>query len=366
MLAELAREYRRPIEDHELPPVMRRALLSAEDRDFYEHDGVDVGSWPRVVIKTASASWRAHRIAFPQGGSTLTQQLVRVAFLHDWWTRENGDALLVDSWPNQLLASVVGTRAANKARRKLEEIRLSLWLEDALARKLGSRLRAKEEILRRYAMYVYLGEGRYGFAAASEHYFGRPLASLGDDDADVAAVLAGIPKSPTAYSPSERNRAKVLRRRNLILHLMEHNGFLGGNERARLEWAPVPTRPAQEPSVRPDSAAAVSYVLDSLGTLEDPTLTSGAVFDGQIRLQSTIDSRLQKVVADALENGLRAYEERHPAERGRVQGSAVVLANSDARVLALVGGRIDAPPAGRRATATSTAPRCRSARPARR
>ena len=348
LLAELAREYRRPLEDHELPPVLRRALLAAEDRDFFQHEGIDIGAWPRVVVKTASASWRAQRLAFPQGGSTLTQQLVRVAFLHDWWTRENGDVLLVDTLPNRLLAALVGTRATNKARRKLEEIRLALWLEDSLARRLGSRQRAKEEILRRYAMYVYLGEGRYGFAAASEYYFGRTLSSLSDEDADIAAVLAGIPKSPTAYSPSGRNQANVLRRRNLILHQMERCGFLGGPERARLEWEPLPARSVPDPGVRRDSAAAVSYVLDSLGTLDDPTLTTGAVFDGQISVQSTIDGRLQKVVADALENGLRAYEERHPEERDRIQGSAVVLANSDARVLALVGGRVSAPSNGAR------------------
>jgi penicillin-binding protein 1A len=348
VLAQLAREYRRPIDDHALPPVLRAALLAAEDKDFFGHEGVDVDAWPRVVAKTLGASWNAHRIAFPQGGSTLTQQLVRVAFLHDWWTRENSDTLLVDSVPNRALAAVIGVRATNKARRKLEEIRLSLWLEDALARRLGSRRRAKEEILRRYAMYVYLGEGRYGFAAACEHYLGRPLASLRDDEADLAAVLAGIVKSPTAYSPSEANRERVLRRRNQILHLMERGGFLSSAERARLEWAPVPARAAVEPSVRPEAAAAVSFVLESLARLGDPTLTTRAVFDGHIRVQSTVDARLQRLVADALQTGLRAYEERHPGERGRVQGSAVVISNADARVLALVGGRVDAPAAGAR------------------
>ncbi|HXY40833.1 MAG TPA: transglycosylase domain-containing protein [Vicinamibacteria bacterium] len=342
VLAQLAREYRRPIEEHSLPPVLRAALLAAEDKDFFEHQGIDLQAWPRVLAKAVGASWGAHRLALPQGGSTLTQQLVRVAFLNDWWTRENGDTLLVDTVPNRALASLVGVRATNKARRKLEEIRLALWLEDALARRLGSRRRAKEEILRRYAMYVYLGDGRYGFAAASEHYLGRPMESLRDDEADLAAVLAGIVKSPAAYSPSEANRERVLRRRNQILHLMEREGFLSSAERARLEWAPVPVRATDEPSVRPEAATVVSYVLESLSHLGDPTLTTSAVFDGHIRVQSTVDARLQRLVAEALESGLRAYEARHPGEPARVQGSAVVMANSDARILALVGGRVDA------------------------
>jgi penicillin-binding protein 1A len=342
VLAELAREYRRPLEEHELPPVLRGALLAAEDKGFFEHDGVDLEAWPRVIAKVAGASHAAGRVALPQGGSTLTQQLVRVAFLGDWCGRESAGVLLVDSVPNRALAWLVGVRAANKARRKLEEIRLALWLEDALAKRLGSRRKAKQEILRRYALYVYVGEGRYGFAAASEHYLGRPLASLRDDEADLAAVLAGIVKSPSAYSPVEANRTRVLRRRNQILQLMERAGYLAGPARARLERAPLPSRPPHV-EIRPDATAAVNWVLESLPSLEDPTLTSHALYDGRIRVGSTIDGRLQRIVAEALENGLHAYERRHPTERARIQGSAVVLANEDARILALVGGRMAEP-----------------------
>jgi membrane peptidoglycan carboxypeptidase len=220
VMAELAREFRRPLADHELPPVMRDALLAAEDKNFFEHRGVDLAAWPRVVSKAFAASHAGRRIRFPQGGSTLTQQLVRVAFLSEWRARENDERLVRDSVPSRLLAMALGAPAVNKIGRKLEEVRLALWLEDALAERLGSRRLAKEEILRRYAMYVYLGPGRYGFAAAAEHYLGRPLASLGPGDADLAAVLAGIPKSPSAYAPAPENSSRVLRRRNQILALM--------------------------------------------------------------------------------------------------------------------------------------------------
>jgi penicillin-binding protein 1A len=341
VLAELAREFRRPLAEHELPPVMRDALLAAEDKNFFEHRGVDLAAWPRVVSKAFAASHAAGRIRFPQGGSTLTQQLVRVAFLSDWRERENDGRLVRGSLPDRLLASVLGVTPANKIGRKLEEIRLALWLEDALAERLGSRRLAKEEILRRYAMYVYLGQGRYGFAAAAEHYLGRPLASLGPGDADLAAVLAGIPKSPSAYAPAPQNAARVLRRRNQILALMERTGSLEGAARARLQWAPLPeTPPAAAP--RADVATAVGQALDALSSLQDPTLGSRAVFDGRVRLRTTVDARLQRIVADALSAGLRAYEARHPGADARAQGYAVVLANEDARILAIVGGRTDA------------------------
>ena len=343
VLAELAREYRRPLEEHEMPPVMRDALLAAEDKNFFEHHGVDLGAWPRVLSKTIAASRLGYRLRFPQGGSTLTQQLVRVAFLSEWREKENEDRLVRDTLPNRLFAAVLGPSTVNKIGRKLEEVRLALWLEETLAERLGSRRLAKEEILRRYAMYVYLGQGRYGFAAAAEHYLGRPLASLGPGDADLAAVLAGIPKSPSTYAPVPENATRVLRRRNQILALMEREGMIDGATRARLQWAPLPDAPAPA-AQRADVATAVGQALDALASLDDPTLGSRAVFDGRVKLRTTVDARLQRLVAEALDSGLRAYEARHPARGGRAQGSAVVLANDDARILAIVGGRADEAP----------------------
>src|SRR4029079_9039587 len=99
----------------------------------------------------------------------------------------------------RLLAAMVGPRAANKLLRKLEEVRLALWLEQAMQQRYGSRKLAKQEIFSRYASFIYLGSGRYGFGAASEYYFDKPLASYTVDDAAAAALLAGIAKSPLEY-----------------------------------------------------------------------------------------------------------------------------------------------------------------------
>ena len=91
---------------------------------------------------------------------------------------------------------MIGPRSVNKLFRKLEEIRLSLWVEEEMQKRFGSKRRAKEEILARYASFVYMGNGQYGIARAAEYYFGRPLATFTVDDADKAALLAGIAKSP--------------------------------------------------------------------------------------------------------------------------------------------------------------------------
>jgi penicillin-binding protein 1A len=340
LLVELARQHRQPFEAHELPPVLVDALLSAEDRSFFEHRGVDPAALPRVALKVAVASLRAGRLVMPQGGSTITQQLVRAVLLRGLRSREAGSQLLYDSLVDRTVARAFGVPAANKLRRKAEEIRLSYWLEAELERSLGSRAQAKLEILRRYATYVYLGQGRYGFAAASELYLGRPLASLCHADAAAAALLAGLPKNPGEYAPIERNSARVRGRRDHVLRLMARNGFITEAERAQFAAEPVrlvaPQRPPQPPI---GTASAVGALFEELGALGDPRVGMGALYDGRLVVRTSVVKEVQAILTQALEGGLRAYEARHPRSVGLVQGSAVVLANGDGRVLALCGGR---------------------------
>jgi penicillin-binding protein 1A len=337
-LAEMAVEYRRPTDTADkLPGVLQEALLAAEDKSFFEHPGVDFSALPRIVAKAAVASWHAHRLALPQGGSTLTMQLVRMAFLREWTAGEGGPKTIRDTWIDRLAAAVVGVSATNKLHRKVEEIRLALWLERELQDRLGSRKLAKEEILRRYAAYVYLGDGRYGFSAAAEHYFGRPLASFDGKDASSAALLAGIPKWPGRYAPSEANLGACLRRRNHVLELMAQRGYL--NEEQRVQSSAQPVRlPVAADDVAARSSA-VHSVLDAMTGTGDGRVSSMALFEGRIRVRSSVDRRIQELLISSLEDGLKTYETRHPGRRGVVQGSAVVLANSDARILAVVGGR---------------------------
>ena len=122
-----------------------------------------------------------------------------------------------------VLAFVIGVPGANKLLLKIETIRLSLWIEGEMRKQYGSKRRAKEELFARYASFVYLGNGRYGFAAASEYYFHKPIETFTLDDADKAAVLAGITKSPAEYAPTVEGLQKPTRRRNQILNLMVGN-----------------------------------------------------------------------------------------------------------------------------------------------
>ena len=115
---------------------------------------------------------------------------------------------------------MIGARTVNMLVRKLEEIRLSLWIEEQMQERFGSKRRAKEEILARYASLMYMGNGQYGFARGAEYYFGRPLATFTADDADKAALLAGTAKSARYYAPNASQPQRVLQRRNQILALM--------------------------------------------------------------------------------------------------------------------------------------------------
>jgi penicillin-binding protein 1A len=349
VLIELAREYRRILEYDEIPPVVREAILAAEDKNFFSHSGIDYGAFPRVVWKTlatsASASWRhsvaerrlAPSVVFPQGGSTLTQQLVRGYFLRRMTVQEDGGQLIGNGLLAMAASKVLGVPATNKLTRKIEEIRLTFWLEDEMARRYGSRRRAKQEILARYASFIYMGNGRYGFSAASEYYFGKPLSSYGPGDADKAALLAGITKSPRDYAPSPGNVERPRRRRNDILRLMARNGTLPDEMARRAQATPV--RLAGRSKMKTEAPAVVENVFTELRSARRDGVSVEALIDGRINVQTTVDNRIQRLVNAALESGLHAYETRHPKSRGLIQGSVVVLRNADAAVLAEAGGR---------------------------
>jgi penicillin-binding protein 1A len=343
LVIELAQEYRRVVTYDGVPVIVRQAILATEDQRFFSHSGVEYRSLPRVVQKAAVytlTAWHkggaGSRVRFPQGGSTLTQQLVRCYFLQDWTLRERGTALLDDGWAARLTSAALGVSATNRLLRKLEEVRLALWLEEAMQSRYGSRERAKQEIFARYASFIYLGNGRYGFAAASEYYFGKPLASYRTEDAGKAALLAGISKSPADYAPVPGD-PRPLRRRNEILALMTRHGDITAElaKRARAEPVTVVARPA----IETQAPAAIETVFCELREHGGGRFGIEDLFQGRISVRATIDMRVQAIVNRALESGLAAYESRHPRAKGVIQGSVMVLANADAAILAEAGGR---------------------------
>jgi len=343
VLIELAREYRRVVSYDEVPPILRQAILAAEDKNFLSHSGLEYTALLRVLRKAVEATlspwWRdgtGLRLRFPQGGSTITQQLVRNYFLPHLMRRETGGVLLDDGLTSRLLAAVVGVPTTNRFFRKTEEMRLTLWLEQEMRKRYGSREAAKRAIFARYASFIYLGHGRYGFAAASEYYFAKPLSSYTSEDAGKAALLAGISKAPRDYAPVSGD-SRPLRRRNLILGLMARNGYIPEGLAKRAQAEPVAVA-ARNP-VKTHAPAAVGHVLAELNQLSGSRFRVEDLFQGRISVVSTVDARVQAIVNEALENGLALYEKRHSWARGLTQGSVVVLRNADAAILAEAGGR---------------------------
>jgi len=348
-LIQLAREHRSITAYKDIPPVVREAIVATEDKHFFTHNGVDYSTIPRVLRRVRMATLLARVVGrgptveadapaiFPQGGSTITQQLVRGYFLKGLTSGENSHLLQGLGRLPRSLSFVLGARNANMIARKAEEMRLSLWIEGELTRRFGSKRRAKEEILARYASYVYMGNGQYGFATAAQYYFGRPLISLTADDADMAALLAGIPKSPRDYDPTSSDAANALRRRDQTLTLMAANGFLTRDALAEATRRPLPVVAAHR-GVVTHAPSAVGHVIKELRSRGVPNGLED-LLQGHLDVYSTVDVRVQQIVNDALEQGLAAYETRHPRAAGVTQGSVVVLGNGDARILAESGGR---------------------------
>ena len=343
-LIELTTEHRQILQYGDIPPIVRNAILAAEDKNFFSHNGVDYSRIPRVLskVRVGTLVTRITRLGrqdkadslvmLRQGGSTISQQLVRAYFLRNLTDRENSNALRPG-----MLSYVIGARSAKKLVRKLEEIRLSLWMEQQMREHFGSKRRAKEEILARYASFLYMGDGQYGFASAAEYYFGRPLASFTVADADKAALLAGIAKSPRAYAPSAQDSEKVLHRRNQIVGLMVKRGFISLDDaRAAEQHSVLLVAPSKHTT--PKAPAVVESVLSELKSL-DSELSVQNLLQGRIQVYSTVDSRVQRIVNQSLEQGLLTYEKRHPSAKGIIQGSVIVLRNRDASILAESGGR---------------------------
>jgi penicillin-binding protein 1A len=346
---EMASEYREITAYRDVPPIVRDAILAAEDKNFFSHNGIDYFGFARVVCKlrVLNLLGRLTKMGkrdsvnsaaiFPQGGSTITQQLVRGYFLKSMTAQEDGGPLRHSQILARALSSVVGARTVNMLFRKLEEIRLSLWIEEEMRARFGSKRRAKEEILARYASLIYMGNGQYGFARGAEYYFGRPLATFTADDADKAALLAGTAKSARYYAPNTGQTQKVLERRNQILALMAARGFISPEQARGVSRRPVETV-AQHQEKTIGASAVVDNVLDELkGRRAD--LNEKNLLQGHIQVYSTVNAQVQQIANQALEHGLLLYEKRHPRASGLIQGSVVVLRNRDASILAETGGR---------------------------
>ena len=255
LLGEFGEERRIYTPIAQIPKVMQEAVLAIEDARFYRHHGVDyVG-----VIRAGLAQFNK---AKSQGASTITMQVARNFYLSTEKTFT----------------------------RKIYEILLALKIESQ---------RTKPQILEIYMNQIFLGQRAYGFAAASEIYFGKPLAEITIAE---AAMLAGLPQAPSAYNPvSNPKRAK--RRQQYIIDRMESNGFITEDQAELARNEVLRLRPPSEVAVHAEYVAeAVRQLIFSQYGLE--TTTRG------LNVQVTVDASDQAVAYRALRRGLLDYERR--------------------------------------------------------
>ncbi len=257
LIGAIALERRDIVGFNGFAPVLRDAVVSIEDKTFWSHWGINVFR----ILGAAFHDIRTHSRG--QGASTLTMQLARNLFLNDDRT----------------------------FRRKIEEAYLAIQIE---------RTFTKQQIFTLYANQIYLGSGMYGFEAASEYFFSKHAKDLTLTE---AALLAGLPKGPVAFSPIYHPQ-RALERRNLVLNEMEHDGVITHAQAEAARAAPLGLHLAQPTgSVDPWFQDAVREELDK-------RFGSDEVHEDGLRVQTTLDLNLQKVANRAVLDGLSAYERR--------------------------------------------------------
>lgn len=262
LMAEFAREKRVFIPIEAMPKQVIKAFLSAEDKTFYTHWGIDI---PGIIRAAVTNLRRINTDRRPIGASTITQQVAK----------------------NFLLTNEVSIA------RKAKEVILALRIERAFS---------KDKILELYLNEIYLGFGSYGVAAAALNYFNK---SLNDLTLAEAAFLAGLPKAPNNYHPIRRPEA-ARARRDYVLNRMSEDGYISVTAAASEMASSVQVRP---PGAA-DAARADYFVEEVRRELQD-TYGDRGLYGGGLSVRTTLDSRLQQISDTALRRGLSAYDRRH-------------------------------------------------------
>jgi penicillin-binding protein 1A len=250
---------RRVIDKYEdFPKVLRDAIISTEDKEFEQHWGVDIWRVGGAAWRDLTSDTRA------QGASTLTMQLARNLFLT----------------PDR------------NFRRKIQEVMLSIQIE---------RRFTKPQIFTLYANQIYLAHGVYGFEAGANYYFSKKAKDLTLEE---AAVLAGLPKAPNAYSPIN-NPDRALRRRNLVINAMLEDGKIPREEAQRAKDAPLVIH------VQSDSNNVAPYFVEEIRQYLEKKYGSEEVHEAGLRVYTSLDLDMQRAAKRAVLDGLAAYERRH-------------------------------------------------------
>jgi penicillin-binding protein 1A len=241
----------------ELPPVLRNAVISIEDKNFESHWGVNLFRVAGAAYRDLTSDRRA------QGASTLTMQLARNLFLSP----------------------------ERSFRRKLQEVLLSIQIE---------RNFTKEQIFTLYANQIYLGQGVYGFEAGSEYYFSKHARYLTVPE---AALLAALPRGPSYYSPVTHPE-RALERRNLVLNSMLEDGVITARQASEAKSSPLGLH------IEPPPNTAAPWFVEEVRKELDQRFGSDMVHQSGLRVYTTLDLKLQQAANQAVLNGLAAYERR--------------------------------------------------------
>src|SRR6476660_2087227 len=261
LIAEFARERRIYVPITAIPNRVIQAFISAEDKTFYQHGGLDLQGILRAAI-TNLTGHGAHKM----GASTITQQVAK----------------------NFLLSS------EQTFDRKLRELLLSVRIERAYT---------KDHILELYLNEIYLGGGAYGVAAAAQTYWGKSLPELSIAD---CAYLAALPKAPSSYSPFKAPE-RAIARRNWVIDRMVENGYVTreDGETAKAQPLGVQVRPtgARLPASEFFAEEVRRNLLDQFG--------EGQLYGGGLFAHTTLDPTLQRIARKTFVDGLGAYDHRH-------------------------------------------------------
>jgi len=242
----------------QIPPVLRDAILTTEDQHFQEHWGVD-------FTRVAGAAYRnllAHRVT--EGASTLTMQLAGTLFLD---------------------------RSDRSMRRKIQETLLALQIE---------RHYTKQQIFTMYCNQIYLSHGNYGFEAASEYYFGKPVGKLTLPE---AALLAGLIRGPS-YSPIQHPQ-RALARRNLVLDRMGHAGKITTAQSRQAIAEPLALH------IEAPRNTLAPYFIEEIRKYLEGAYGTETVHERGLRVYTTLNVAMQQAANQSLRDGLHAYDRRH-------------------------------------------------------
>jgi penicillin-binding protein 1A len=239
-------------------PVLRDALVSIEDKDFYRHSGINFWRIVGAAYRDIESGGKV------QGASTLTMQLARNLFLS----------------PDRSF------------HRKVQEAMLAIQIE---------RRFTKPQIFALYANQIFLGHGVYGFEAASEFYFSKPARQLTLPE---AALLAGLPKGPQVYSPIN-HPDRALKRRNLVINAMLEDGKITAAQAEDARSSPIVLHLAHDPN------SLAPYFVEEIRRYLENKYGADQVHEGGLKVYTSLDVDLQNAANQAVLDGLAAYERRH-------------------------------------------------------